>query len=76
MDRFQSKYFQVLPKKSEILSQLSKLKIGKINNIYLFEYSSCSAVFCVEVIDKNSKQFKIVIRGEQQSGNVQRPENS
>ena len=76
MDRFISKYFKVLPKKSEILSQLSKLKIGKINNIYLFEYSSCSAVFCVEVIDKNNKQFKIVIRGEQQSGNVQRPDNS
>ena len=76
MDRFKSKYFKVLPKKSEILSQLSKLKIGKINNIYLFEYSSCSAVFCVEVIDKNNKQFKIVIRGEQQSGNIQRPENS
>ena len=76
MDRFQSKYFTVLPKKSEILSQLSKLEIGKINNIFLFEYSSCSAVFCVEVIDKNNKQFKIVIRGEQQSGNVPRPENS
>tara|TARA_B100000989_G_C19528814_1_gene468483 strand:- start:2944 stop:4050 length:1107 start_codon:yes stop_codon:yes gene_type:complete len=76
VDRFKSKYFRVLPKKSEILSQLSKLIIGKIDNIYLFEYSSCSAVFCVEVVDKNNKQFKIVIRGEQQSGNVQRPENS
>ncbi len=76
MDRFKSKYFKVLPKKSEILSQLSKLEIGLINDIYLFEFSSCSAVFCVEVIDKNNKEFKIVIRGEQQSGNVQRPENS
>jgi len=73
VDRFQSKYFKVLPKKSEILSLLYKLEIGKIKNIFLFEYSSCSAVFCVEVLDQNSKEKKIVIRGEQQNGNNQQP---
>ena len=73
MDRFQSKYFKVLPKKSEILSKLSELKIGKINDIFLFDYSSCSAVFCVKVLDQNNNEKKIVIRGEQQNGNTQYP---
>ena len=73
MDRFQSKYFNILPKKSEILSKLSKLEIGKINDIFLFDYSSCSAVFCVKVLDKNNNEKKIVIRGEQQNGNTQYP---
>ena len=38
MDRFISKYFKVLPKKSEILSQLSKLKIG--NKVYVSQLPS------------------------------------
>ncbi len=71
VDRFQSKYFKVLPKKSEILSKLSNLEIDKVNDIFLFKYSSCSAVFCVEIIDKNNEKKKIVIRGEQQNGNTQ-----
>ena len=71
VDRFHSKYFKVLPKKSEILSKLSTLEIGKVSDIFLFKYSSCSAVFCVEIIDKKNEKKKIVIRGEQQNGNTQ-----
>ena len=76
VDRFKSRYFKILPKKSEILSLLNSLKIGEIENIFLFEYSSCSAVFCVEITNNKGKKDKIVIRGEQQSGIIMRPFNT
>jgi aminoglycoside phosphotransferase (APT) family kinase protein len=76
VDRFQSKYFKILPKKSEILLKFSKLEIGTIKNIFLFKHSSCSAVFCVEAIDKNNKEFKFVIRGEEQNATILTPEST
>ena len=76
VSRFESKYFKVLPKKSEIISILSKLDLGTVIDIFLFEYSSCSTVFCVETKNRNNDLTKFVIRGEQQSGNVQRPVSS
>ncbi len=67
MTGLESKYFSVLPAKTDIMHVIAELGFGTVRDVKLFKFSSCTPAICIELQSQHGALNRIVLRGEQQN---------
>ena len=64
---FQSPQFGFLPARDEVLERIEDAGLGRVRNIELFKFSSCTPAFQVDLESADGAAERVVLRGEQQN---------
>lgn len=64
---FQSSHFGFLPAREEVIERIEAAGLGRVRNLELFKFSSCTPAFQVDLERTDGGAQCIVLRGEQQN---------
>jgi hypothetical protein len=66
-DFFTSFHFGFLPAREEVVRRIEDAGLGRVRNIKLFKFSSCTPAFQVDLERTDGRAERVVLRGEQQN---------
>jgi len=66
-DFFTSFHFIFLPSREEVVRRIEDAGLGRVRNIKLFKFSSCTPAFQVDLERTDGRAERVVLRGEQQN---------